>query len=80
MIFENDYPSGLDMNQFQRVELISCYNNNYYKGIKNGDVLFGKSDDYETTEWYLIRNKEMIYLGESYAENEKLHRYEKRCV
>ena len=80
MIFETDYPNGLDMEQFEHVELISCYNNNYYKGIKRGDVLFGKSDDDRTTEWYLIRNLQIFYLGESYVENEKLHRYEERCV
>ena len=59
MRFENDYPTGLDMEQFDHVELISCYNNNYYKGVKSGDVLFGKSDDDRTTEWYLIRNCEI---------------------
>jgi len=80
MRVENDYPSGLDMEQFEHVELISCYNNNFYKGIKNGDVLFGKSDDDRTTEWYLIRNCEMSYLGESYVENEKLNRYKERCT
>lgn len=81
MIFENDYPNGLDMEQFERVEAISFYNHNYYKGVKTGDVLHGKSDDDNTTEWYLIRNQSMNYLGESYcSENEKLNRYEERCT
>lgn len=81
MIFENDYPNGLEMNQFERVDTISVYNHNYYKGVKDGDILHGKSDDDNTTEWYLIRNQSMIYLGESYcSENDKLNRYEERCT
>lgn len=76
MRFENDYPNGLDMEQFEHVELISCYNHNYYKVVKSHDVLFGKSDDDRKTEWYLIRHEEMVYLGESYDGDEKLHRYE----
>jgi hypothetical protein len=80
MRFEKDYPHGLDMEQFQHVETISCYNNNYYKGVIDMDLLFGHSDDDRTTEWYLIRNQEMIYLGESDVENEKLNRYEERCT
>jgi hypothetical protein len=44
------------------------------------DLLFGHSDDDRTTEWYLIRNQEMIYLGESDVENKKLNRYEERCT
>ncbi len=80
MRFEIDYPNGLDMKQFEHVETISRYNNNYYKGVKNMDLLFGQSDDDRTTEWYLIRNQEMVYLGESYTENEKLNRYEEQSA
>jgi hypothetical protein len=80
MVYENDYPNGLDMEQFEHVELISCYNNNYYRGVRPGDVLFGQSDDDSTTEWYLIRHAQMIYLGESYVENERLFRYEHPCT
>jgi hypothetical protein len=49
--------------------------------VKQGDLLHGKSDDDHTTEWFLIRNQEMTYLGESYSfENETLNRYESRCA
>lgn len=50
MIFENDYPNGLEMKQFERIDAISFYNHNFYNGVKNGDVLYGKSDDDNTTE------------------------------
>jgi hypothetical protein len=77
MILENDYPTGLNMSQFERVESISFYNHNYYKGIKKGDILHGDSDDDDTTQWYLIRNQSMIYLGESsYHWNDRLIRRE----
>jgi hypothetical protein len=79
MKFETDYPDGLNMEQFEIVDSISFYNHNYYKGAKNGDVLFGESDDDRTTEWHLIRNGEITYLGESCDEDEKLDRYEVPC-
>jgi len=61
MIFENDYPNGLDMEQFERVEAISFYNHNYYKGVKNGDVLHGKSDDEDGMEvWECLKCHEQI--------------------
>jgi len=71
---ENDYPNGLDMEQFEHVESISSYNNNYYKGVKSGDLLFEQSDDDRTSRWYLIRNCQIFYLGESYLNYEMLHR------
>lgn len=44
---------------------ISCYNNNYYH--YNGALLFGRSDDDNTTEWYLMRGEMMpLLLGCSF--------------
>ena len=54
-VFEYDYPAGLKMDQFERIDTISSYNNNYYKGVKDGHILFAKSDDDNTTEWFLIK-------------------------
>lgn len=74
-----EYEDGLNMNQFKHVKDISSYNSNYYVGLKPGDILYADSDDDHTTEWYLIRNMEFIYLGESYSygpETEPLHRHD----
>ena len=55
------------------IEEISNYNSNYYRGF-NTDLLYAKSDDNNTTRWYLVRNQEFIFLGESYCdENDILH-------
>jgi hypothetical protein len=64
------------MEQFKQIADISHYNYNYYVGFDK-DLLFGKSDDDNTTEWWLISSGAFLYLGESYcSENELLHRYE----
>jgi len=76
-----EYTEGMDMKQFQRVAEISYYNSNYYIGLTPYDLLYGLSDDDNTTEWYLIKNLKLTYLGESYCrEDEKLHRYETPCT
>lgn len=70
------YTQGLDMEQFDHIPQISVYNNNYYKGF-DADLLFGKSDDDATTEWYLVENNDFKYLGESYVFDETLYLFEK---
>jgi len=74
---KDKYINGLEMEQFKHLPEISHYNYNYYVGFEN-DLLFGKSDDDNTTEWWLIvGDYEPIYLGESYCnENELLHVYD----
>lgn len=75
MIKSDIYPDGLDMKQFSRIHEISSYLFNYYIGY-DGDLLFGKSDDDNTTEWYLLQGSKSYYLGESYCKNEdRLKRY-----
>jgi len=72
------YITGIDMRQFKHIPEISEYNHNYYIGFDK-DLLFGRSDDDNTTEWWLISGIESAYLGESYCnENEKFYRYESR--
>jgi len=69
------YTEGLDMNQFKVISEISHYNNNYHIGFGR-ELLFAKSDDDNTTEWWLIMGHESIYLGESYiSDGDKLIRY-----
>lgn len=74
------YTNGLDMNQFKHIAEISCYNHNYYIG-NNKDLLFGKSDDDNTTEWFVIIGEYSYYLGESYTnDGDRLYRYDKRMT
>ena len=71
------YTNGLDMRQFTHIRELSSYNRNYYKGLGE-DIIYGKSNDDNLTEWYLIIDmEEKFYLGESYtSERDKLYRYE----
>jgi len=72
----NDYKNGLDMKLFQVIKEVSSYNHNYHKGFNN-DLLFALSDDDNTTEWWLIKNRTFYFLGEAYTtEGEILHRME----
>lgn len=73
---EAKYKDGLDMEQFEHIPRISCYNHNYYIGF-GGDLLFAKSDDDSTTEWWLVHGSNSTYLGESHVNDEILHRHTK---
>ena len=74
---KDKYTQGLQMEQFKRIEEVSRYNHNYYVGFGK-DLLLGKSDDDNTTEWWLISNQTFYYLGESHtSENDTLHVYDK---
>lgn len=78
MIELEKYPELFDTNQLTHIPEISVYNSNYYIGLF-GDLLFGKSDDDNRTEWYLVRNEWFYYLGESYfSEGDRLRRYEEK--
>lgn len=80
MIYEEKYPDGLQMEQFKRIEEISHYNYNYYVGFDQ-DLLLAKSDDDDTTEWFLAHNETFQYLGESRcSRGELLTRYEQPCT
>ena len=76
---KDKYINGLEMEQFTHLPEISHYNSNYYKGFEK-DLLYGKSDDDNTTEWWLIvGSSEPKYIGESYYnENEMLHVFDKQ--
>ncbi len=78
---KKDYSNGEDMNQFEHIPSISRYNCNYYLG-KNGDLLYGLSDDDNTTERFIVYPiKDSVYLGESYcSSDEKLTKYDERCT
>lgn len=70
------YTEGLQMEQFKIINEISYYNYNYHVGFDK-DLLFAKSDDDNTTEWWLILNGDCHYLGESYcSDNDILHLFD----
>lgn len=75
----NKYYDGLLMGQFHLIKEISQYNHNYYVGLDN-DLLFARSDDDHTTDWWLIFGENSYYLGQSYSygdgERERLHRFD----
>ena len=72
------YSTGLQMQQFKRIDEISHYNFNYYIGL-DGDLLFCKSDDDNTSEWWVVVGDRSIYLGETHCDDgEQLQRYETR--
>ena len=76
---KKDYEDGEHMDVFERIPSISKYNRNYYLG-KNGDILYGLSDDDNTTEWFIVHPiYDSVYLGESYcSDDEKLTKYNGR--
>lgn len=65
------YIEGTPMEQFTRIDGVSSYNYNYYIGF-GSDLLFGKSDDDNTTEWWVVEDCNFYYLGESYCNNGEL--------
>ena len=76
MTDKDKYPDGTNLNQFQRLQAISKYNRNYYLGFGR-DLLYAESNDDNITEWFLVKNQEFYYLGESYEEDNNLHRFTK---
>lgn len=61
------YSAGTDMRQFKHIPEVSYYDHNYYVGF-DGELLYGQSDDDNTTEWYLVRgDNPSIYLGVSFT-------------
>lgn len=47
---------------------ISSYNWNYYR-TKEGQLLFGDSDDMDQTIWFLVRGNTVLLLGCSFVES-----------
>lgn len=55
--------------QLTHLKEVSSYNYNYYS--YEGKILFAKSDDDNTTEWYLIKGDyPPVLVGYSYASDE----------
>ena len=70
---KTEYTEKTDMKQFKNISDVSFYNWNYYVGF-NKDILFGKSDDDNTTEWWIIAGASSKHLGYSLtSEGDILH-------
>ena len=68
------YKDGLIMIGLTKFPEVSHYNHNYFLGF-NSDLLFAKSDDDETTYWYLVAGSESFFIGHSYTSSgDKLER------
>ena len=69
---KKEYKDGMDMKTLQHLPEVSVYNYNYYVGL-NKEILLGKSDDDNTTEWSIISEYNKKLLGYSYtSRGEKL--------
>ncbi len=62
------YKDGMEMENLKHLAEISVYNFNYYVG-HGKDLLFAKSDDDDTTYWFLILGNESLFIGHSYTSN-----------
>ena len=59
---------GIDTGTFKHIPEISCYNNNYYIGLKRegsvtNDLIFAHSDDDNLTEYYIVNGNSVTYIG-----------------
>lgn len=59
---------GIDTGTFKHIPEISCYNQNYFIGLKRDncvthDLLFAHSDDDNLTDWYIIHGNSVTYIG-----------------
>jgi len=71
---------GLRVDNLKHLTEVSIYNHNFYE--HDGRLLFGLSDDDNTTEWFELAwsTAQPIYIGESYTSErpEVIHVYERR--
>lgn len=64
---------GLHTDTLRHIPEISCYNHNYYIGLKRGnstihDLLFAVSNDDNLTEWYIVLGNCIKYIGYEYSD------------
>lgn len=70
---------GILVDDLHIIHDISSYNYNYYVGLKRKDIptndlLFGESDDDDTTIWYIIENCRVREIGYSFvSEGDFIH-------
>lgn len=64
---------GIDTSIFKYIPEISCYNNNYYIGLKRegivtNDLIFAHSDDDNLTEYYIVNGNSVTYIGYEFTD------------
>lgn len=64
---------GLHTDTLRHIPEISCYNHNYYIGLKREnstihDLLFAESNDDNLTEWYIVLGNCIKYIGYEYSD------------
>ena len=64
---------SLHTDTLRHIPEISCYNHNYYIGLKRGnstihDLLFAVSNDDNLTEWYIVLGNCIKYIGYEYSD------------
>ena len=68
------YKDGMELYSFRKFSEVSFYNGNYFLGF-DSDLLFVKSDDDDTSYWYLLAGSDSFFIGHSYTSNgDKLER------
>lgn len=65
---------GIDTSAFKHIPDISCYNNNYYIGLKRegfvvNDLIFARSDDDNLTEYFHVHGDFVTYIGYEFSDN-----------
>lgn len=74
---DKKYPEGFDMSNFEHLSEISVYNHNYFKN--GADLLFEKSDDDHTSEWYLVLGDRVEYLGATFFDERDKYLHKIEC-
>lgn len=68
---DEKYVEGYDLSNLEHIVVISSYNHNYYND--EGQLLFARSDDDNTSEWYLIKGIFVRYIGCTFESEQDNH-------
>lgn len=75
MDFEERYSeyNGISTDTLVHIPEISCYNQNYYIGLKRDgcathDLIYAESDDDNLTEYYHVYGSSSTYIGYEYTD------------
>jgi hypothetical protein len=62
--------NNIKESEFKHIPEISCYNHNYYIGLKDKtthDLLYAESDDDNYTEWFILIDDKFVLFAESFT-------------
>lgn len=75
MNFEEMYGEydGMDMSTLTHIPEISCYNHNYYIGLKRKghaahDLIFAEGNDDNIIEYYVVNGSSRTYIGYEFSD------------